>query len=182
MSKIENNNAAAPETPVKVETAPETVTAQAPEATTPEAPKPVEIRIDLLGDVKAATSAATAELVDRMNKIQAKSIGEMAGTIVGCFIVAAVIGGLVLAGAVMAADAKVTRAEKALEVARAQAGVKPTWGQHLYGTVVQPVADGASWTYETTKNADGKTYGVITSPFRTSPGTVEVKVSAPSVK
>jgi hypothetical protein len=174
---IENNNTAATEIVETPVVAVETVTAQATE--TPKAPEAKAPKIDIVTRFKAGAESVREKAQAWFNNLALKTPMEIGIACLICMVIGALTATTIHAATM---DAKVTAAEKALDVAKAEAGIKPTWSQHLYGTVVQPVADGASWTYQTTKNADGKTYGVITSPFRTSPGTVEIKVSAPTVK
>jgi hypothetical protein len=136
-------------------------------------------KINLVARFMAGAESVKKAFQARFGDLALKTPMEIGVACLICMVVGALTATTIHAAVV---NAEVTAAEKALDVAKAEAGIKPTWSQHLYGTVVQPVADGASWTYQTTKNADGKTYGVITSPFRSNATTATITVTAPTVK
>jgi hypothetical protein len=104
-----------------------------------------------------------------------------------CLIVGALTPTTLNAASIAAAEQAKVRAveeaDKAVRVAKAEAGVPPTFLQSLYGVTVRPVSDAAQYSYGAAKNADGRAYGAVTSTFQSGSSeapTVKVVAQAPA--
>jgi hypothetical protein len=177
---MSNNNTA-----VEITTPVEAVVAETPVVETPKAPEAKAPKIDIVTRFKADAESVKKAFQARFSAVSIKTPTEIGIACLICLIVGSLGATTINAASIAAAEkAKVQaveEADKAVRVAKAEAGVPPTFLQSLYGVTVRPVSDAAQYSYGAAKNADGRAYGAVTSTFASgSSEAPTVKVVAPA--
>lgn len=180
-----NNNAVEITTPVETVVAVETQATETPKAPEAKAPK-----IDIVTRFKADAESVKKAFQARFSAVSIKTPTEIGIACLICLIVGSLGATTINAASIAAAEkAKVQaveEADKAVRVAKAEAGVPPTFLQSLYGCTVRPVADGTTYAYNGAKSLDGRAYNAVTSTFgsassqSTEAPTVKVVAPAPA--